>query len=230
MRKRENSTRKFPTNLIKRERGGGGCFPCFLSLFICVSFSHSFSSLSLLFLSLILLISFFVLGAIFVALLLALSRHVAQLPVFIMWDVALSRRREVRERQKERERETERDRAAEGEWVCGGGWLQRLGGTLSTRTEIAGGSLPSDPVLISPRISPLPLFDMSLVPSSLLPFYPLALIISVSRILALFPSLPPSRLLSLSLSLALSLCFSQSSSLPDHVPLSIITWNIFLVV
>lgn len=30
-----------------------------------------------------------------------------------------------------------------------------LGGTLSTRTEIAGGSLPSDPVLISPRISRL---------------------------------------------------------------------------
>jgi len=35
------------------------------------------------------------------------------------------------------------------------GW-PRSGGTLSTRTEIAGGSLPSDPVLISPRISPLP--------------------------------------------------------------------------
>lgn len=31
------------------------------------------------------------------------------------------------------------------------------GGTLSTRTEIAGGSLPSDLVLISPRISPFPL-------------------------------------------------------------------------
>lgn len=62
-----------------------------------------FLSLSLymyifIFLSLILLISFFVLGAIFVALLLALSRHVAQLPVFIMWDVALSGQREVRER------------------------------------------------------------------------------------------------------------------------------------
>lgn len=90
--------------------------------------------------------------------------------------------------------------------MCGGGWLQRLGGTLSTRTEIAGGSLPSDPVLISPRISPLPLFDMSLVPSSLLPFYPLALIISVSRILALFPSLSSS----LSFSLARSPCVSLS--------------------
>ena len=31
------------------------------------------------------------------------------------------------------------------------------GGTLSTRTEIAGGSLPSDLVLISPRISAFPL-------------------------------------------------------------------------
>lgn len=31
------------------------------------------------------------------------------------------------------------------------------GGTLSTQTEIAGGSLPSDLVLISPRISPFPL-------------------------------------------------------------------------
>lgn len=71
-----------------------------LSLYMCI----------FLFLSLILLISFFVLGAIFVALLLALSRHVAQLPVFIMWDVALSRRREVRERQKERERERDRER------------------------------------------------------------------------------------------------------------------------
>lgn len=101
MRKRENSTRKFPTNLIKRERGGEGLFPVLsLSLYMCI----------FLFLSLILLISFFVLGAIFVALLLALSRHVAQLPVFIMWDVALSRRREVRERQKERERERDRER------------------------------------------------------------------------------------------------------------------------
>lgn len=32
------------------------------------------------------------------------------------------------------------------------GYSGLLGGTLSTRTEIAGGSLPSDPVLISPHI------------------------------------------------------------------------------
>ena len=48
------------------------------------------------------------------------------------------------------------------------------GGTLSTRTEIAGGSLPSDLVLISPRISPFPLSHVILSLSfslSLLPFH-----------------------------------------------------------
>lgn len=48
------------------------------------------------------------------------------------------------------------------------------GGTLSTRTEIAGGSLPSDLVLISPRISPFPLshviLSLSLYPPLSSPF------------------------------------------------------------
>lgn len=58
-------------------------------------------------------------------------------------------------------------RGAEPPWGWRGGYSGLLGGTLSTRTEITGGSLPSDPVLISSRIPRLYPLSHASIPACL---------------------------------------------------------------
>jgi len=101
-----------------------------------------------------------------------------------------------------------------GGGVAGGRSGGLLGGTLSTRTEIAGGSLPSDPVLISSRISLLPSFSPAPPIASLPPLsFPASLYLSLSPSSSSSPPAPLSLSLSVSLLLFSSSFFLSSSSL-----------------
>lgn len=78
-------------------------------------------------------------------------------------DAVLDVNVETRSSQMEQERRRKGDAGwlagmVERGWLGVGGWYWDGGGTLSTRTALAGGSLPSDPVLISTvsRLFPFP--------------------------------------------------------------------------